>query len=174
MSSDPRRASNDEHEAMGEALRRLSAYTVLFNEAVADRLDITLTDLKCSSLLHLQGAMTAGALAEITGLTTGAITGVIDRLEKAKLARRVADPDDRRKVMVESLQQRAGEFERLYSGLGGAMGKLFAELDAKQLAAVHSFIVKTNTILLDEAKALRAGVRAAKRPAKKKASARSG
>src|SRR5690349_10600805 len=130
MSSDHRRGSNDAHEAMGEALRRLSAYTVLFNEAVADRLGITLTDLKCSSLLDLQGRMSAGQLAEITGLTTGAITGAIDRLEKAKLARRLADPEDRRKVIVESVKQRAGEFDRLYGGLGAAMGKLFAELDA--------------------------------------------
>jgi DNA-binding MarR family transcriptional regulator len=145
---------------MGEALRRLSAYTVLFNEAVADRLGITLTDLKCSSLLDLQGPMSAGTLAEITGLTTGAITGVIDRLEKAKLARRVADPHDRRKVIVETVRVRAGEFDRLYGGLGAAMRTLLAPLDAKQLTTLREFIVKTNEILLEEAKVLRAGPRA--------------
>jgi DNA-binding MarR family transcriptional regulator len=159
MSSENRRAANNEHEAMGEALRRLSAYTVLFNEAVADRLGITLTDLKCSSLLDLQGPMSAGALAEITGLTTGAITGVIDRLEKAKLARRVADPHDRRKVIVETVRQRAGEFDRLYGGLGAAMRTLLSPLDAKQLANLREFIGKTNDILLAEAKVLRAGPR---------------
>jgi len=146
---------------MGAELRRLSAYTVLFNEAVAERLGITLTELKCSSLLDLHGSMTAGALAELTGLTTGAITGVIDRLEKARLARRVADPADRRRVIVETLQTRSGEFDRLYSGLGMAMGVLMSELDPKQLAVVRSFIARANQILLDEAKQLRGGVRQA-------------
>jgi DNA-binding MarR family transcriptional regulator len=157
MSSDSRRTNVDELTAMGEELRRLSAYTVLFNEAVAERLGITLTELKCSSLLDLHGAMTAGALAELTGLTTGAITGVIDRLEKAKLARRSADPEDRRRVIVESLPGRTAEFDRLYGGLGAAMGAVLAELDPRQLATVREFIQRSNAVLLAEAKALRGG-----------------
>jgi DNA-binding MarR family transcriptional regulator len=140
---------------MAEELRRLSAYTVLFNEAVADRLGITLTELKCSSLLDLHGAMTAGALAELTGLTTGAITGVIDRLEKAKLARRRADPHDRRRVIVESVKDREGEFDRLFAGLSAAMGALVGELEPGQIARMRGFIQRTNAVLLAEAKALR-------------------
>ena len=157
MSSESRRTTVEELTAMAEELRRLSAYTVLFNEAVADRLGITLTELKCSSLLDLHGAMTAGALADLTGLTTGAITGVIDRLEKANLARRVADPQDRRRVIVESLKDRSGEFDRMYAGLGAAMGALLSQLEPGQLATVRSFIVRTNAVLLAESKALRGG-----------------
>ncbi|MBC8070624.1 MAG: MarR family transcriptional regulator, partial [Deltaproteobacteria bacterium] len=160
MSSQAPRNTFDQPNAMADELRRLSAYTVLFNEAVAERLGITLTELKCSSLLDLHGAMTAGALADLTGLTTGAITGVIDRLERAKLARRVADPHDRRRVIVEPVRERAGEFDRLYAGLGAAMGALLSQLEPTQLATVRDFIVRTNAVLLAESKALRGASRA--------------
>jgi DNA-binding MarR family transcriptional regulator len=159
MSSEPPRNSYEELTGMAEQLRQLSAYTVLFNEAVAERLGITLTELKCSSLLDLHGAMTAGALADLTGLTSGAITGVIDRLEKAKLARRLADPQDRRRVIVEPVRERAGEFDRLYAGLGAAMGALLSQLEPAQLTVVRSFIVRTNAVLLAESKALRGASR---------------
>src|SRR4051794_9372852 len=82
---------------------RLSTATVLFHSAIADRLGVGVTDVKCYSILRQTGPITAGDLAERVGLTTGAITGVIDRLEQAGLVRRVRDPNDRRRVVLEVL-----------------------------------------------------------------------
>ncbi len=73
-------------DEMQRAGRELSAATIMFHQAIADRLGLNPTDHKCLDLLASKGLMTAGELAEMTGLTTGAITGVIDRLEAAGFA----------------------------------------------------------------------------------------
>ena len=85
---------------LNQAMREASGMGVLFSHAMAERLGINSTDLECLDLVLLRGPLTAGALAQLAGLTTGAITGVVDRLERAGLARRERDPGDRRKVMV--------------------------------------------------------------------------
>jgi len=89
--------------ALHVALRDTSGLGVLFSHAMAERAGINSTDLECLDVILLRGPLTAGALAEATGLTTGAITGVIDRLERAGYARRERDAVDRRKVMVRAL-----------------------------------------------------------------------
>src|SRR5690242_21476366 len=72
-----------------------------FDNLAAERLGVNRTDLHCLNAIENAGGLTAGELAEETGLTTGAITGVIDRLERVGLARLVADPEDRRRVKLE-------------------------------------------------------------------------
>src|SRR4051794_26920350 len=100
--------------ALQQELRNFSDQDVLFSQALADRLGINLTDFKCLSILERTGAVTAGKLAELTGLTTGAVTGLIDRLEKAGWARRVRDPNDRRHVIIEAAKERSADFEALF------------------------------------------------------------
>src|ERR1700744_359744 len=79
------------------SMRETSALGVLFSQAVASRLGIASSDLECLDIVVLRGPVTAGELATATGLTTGAITGVIDRLEQAGFVRRTRDAADRRK-----------------------------------------------------------------------------
>src|SRR5580765_8467755 len=86
--------------------RKVSIAILVFMNAVADRIGLSLTDLFCGELLSRTGTLSAGELAELTGLTTGAITGVIDRLEKNGYARRENDPQDRRRVMVRALPEK--------------------------------------------------------------------
>src|SRR5918997_2875361 len=81
-------------------MQKLIAEVVLFNQAVADRLGMNPTDLQCLNMLLEAGPVAAGRLAEETGLTTGAVTGVIDRLERAGYAWRERDPKDKRRVAV--------------------------------------------------------------------------
>src|SRR5256885_16089627 len=87
-------------QELEHALRRSSAQGVIFGQTVASVAGISGSDLECLDFLNLEGRVTAGRLAEVTGLTTGAITGVVDRLEKAGLGRRGRDESDRRKGFI--------------------------------------------------------------------------
>ena len=78
-------------QELEHAMRRSSAQGVLYGQAVASVAGISNSDLECMDILYLEGRVTAGRLAEVTGLTTGAITGVVDRLEKAGFVRRKRD-----------------------------------------------------------------------------------
>src|SRR5687768_873612 len=72
-----------------------------FDNLAAARLGVNTTDLHCLNAIENAGGLTAGELARQAGLTTGAVTGVVDRLERVGLARRVPDPDDRRRVNLQ-------------------------------------------------------------------------
>src|SRR6201986_4659471 len=80
--------------------REMSARTILFHQAMADLAGVTVTDMKCLDYVSRHGEVTAGDLAQLTGLTTGAITAAIDRLEKAGYARRERSETDRRKGFI--------------------------------------------------------------------------
>jgi predicted transcriptional regulator len=86
--------------AFEESLRRTSSYMHLMSQAAAERIGINSTDLNCLNILSLGGEVTAGQLAQATGLTTASITGVVDRLEQAGYVRRERDPRDRRRVVI--------------------------------------------------------------------------
>jgi DNA-binding MarR family transcriptional regulator len=89
-------------KAFGDAVRAYQTVNDNFDQAVADHVGINRTDARCVDLIDQAGGMTAGELARAAGLTTGAVTAVIDRLEAAGLARRVPDPADRRRVRIEA------------------------------------------------------------------------
>src|SRR6267154_3339323 len=101
-------------EELEHAVRRSSAQGVIFGQTVASRVGISSSDLECLDFLNLEGRVTAGRLAEVTGLTTGAITGVVDRLEKAGLVRRERDETDRRKVFITVVPETAMKIGQLY------------------------------------------------------------
>jgi DNA-binding MarR family transcriptional regulator len=138
---------------------RLSTATVLFHAAIADRLGVSATDVKCYSILRQTGPITAGELAERTSLTTGAITGVIDRLERAELVRRVRDPHDRRRIVLEMVHnaERERAIGALYEPLGRRINELVGHYDAAQHATLLDFLLKASTILEAETTNLRQG-----------------
>ncbi|MEO5891084.1 MAG: MarR family transcriptional regulator, partial [Ferruginibacter sp.] len=80
--------------------KRFSDTTIMMHEAIASKAGLTGTDHKYLNFLIEKGPMTAGELANLCGLTTGAVTGVIDRLEKRKLVKREFVKNDRRKVII--------------------------------------------------------------------------
>src|SRR4051795_6553691 len=112
-------------QELEEAMRRSSAQGVLFGQTVANVAGISGSDLECLDFLNLEGRVTAGRLAEVTGLTTGAITGVVDRLEKAGLVRRERDETDRRKVFIAVVPEQAMKIGQLYVPMQQAMEKVF-------------------------------------------------
>lgn len=137
-------------------LRQFTANTAMFNQLVADQLGINLTDFHCTNLLDLMGPLTAGQLGELTQLTTGAITGVIDRLERAGFVRRERDPNDRRKVIVQSLQEQTGsEIRPFFSSMSEAMAQLYSSYSEAELATIVDFVRRTNQIAVEETAKLR-------------------
>lgn len=82
------------------AVRKTTGQSTLLSEAISRRFGMTSSDLECLDLVCASGELTAGQLAEASGLSTGAITGVVDRLERAGYVRRQRDPQDRRRVVV--------------------------------------------------------------------------
>ena len=144
--------------ALDRQIRAMSAQAILLSQAVADRLPVNSTDLECLDLLVLEGPLTAGRLAERSGLTTGAITGVIDRLERAGYARRVADPADRRRVIVEPRPEGVREIAPLYASLVQAMQALYARYSDQELATILDFTARAAAIGQEETARLRAAV----------------
>ncbi len=118
------------------AVGRTAAQQAAFTQAVAQQLGVGPTDLECLAALQDLGPASAGQLAEVLGLTTGAITGVVDRLVGAGFVARETDPDDRRRVIVQAVPERIADLERRYgpvrSALLGTLGEL-GEVDPRQL-----------------------------------------
>lgn len=114
--------------------------SVLFSQAMSARLGINSTDLECLDYILLRGPLTAGALAQAAGLTSGAITGVVDRLERAGFAHRERDEADRRKVLVRAapdVQHRVGP---LSAPMSRAMDETMAAYDDAELALLLDFL----------------------------------
>src|SRR5436309_15404761 len=112
-------------QELEHAMRRTSGLGAIFSQTVADSAGISSSDLECLDILYLEGRVTAGRLAEVTGLTTGAITGVVDRLEKAGLVRRERDENDRRKVFIAIVPEAAMKIGQFYVPMQRAMEKVF-------------------------------------------------
>ena len=142
-------------EQLNRASQQLSAATIMFHQTVADRLGLNPTDHKCVGFLLTEGPLTAGELAALTGLTTGAITGVLDRLEKAGYVRREDDPKDRRRVVVRVVARRLRDIERLFESLGATMGELSSRYSDEQLVTILDFMSQSQQRLQAETVKLR-------------------
>jgi DNA-binding MarR family transcriptional regulator len=142
--------------ALNDEFRQLSTATILFHQAIADRLGMNVTDHKCADILLGTGPITAGELARRTGLTTGAITGVIDRLEKAGFVRRAKDAGDRRRVIIEPLPE---QIERvigpLFKSVALAMADLCEDYTTQELAVIRDFTARAHQGAYEEIRKLR-------------------
>ncbi len=117
-----------------------------FDNLAAQRLGVSETDLHCLNIIENAGGVTAGELAAQSGLTTGAVTGVIDRLEKKGFARRVADPADRRRVKVEVTKAFYSRAERIWGPVAAEWASSLERFSGEQLESLHRFLRATNEI----------------------------
>lgn len=136
--------------------RELSAWTVMFHQAVAERVGLNANEHKCLDLILRYGPMTAGHLAEFTGLTTGAITGVVDRLERAGFVRREYDPNDRRRVIIQPDREKAErEIAPLFESMAHAMADLASRYSEQELAIINRYIAESVRVVHQETLKLR-------------------
>lgn len=135
-------------QAINDKLREMSTETIMFHQAVADALGLHITDHKCLDLIYRYGSMPAGRLAELTGLTTGAVTGIIDRLEKAGYVRRANDLNDRRRTIVEPTRNKKLErkLEVIFTPLSNRMNSLLSSYSDNEL----TFLLAATTELLEQ------------------------
>jgi DNA-binding transcriptional regulator GbsR (MarR family) len=131
--------------------------TIMFHQAIAHRIGLNGTDHKCADLLFQMGPMTAGELAEWTGVTTGAITGVLDRLEQAGFVRRVKDPHDRRRVIIElnPSPELMDRMNTLFRSFIGAVEETASHYTDAQLEVIIDFMNRTAAATREETKKLR-------------------
>jgi DNA-binding MarR family transcriptional regulator len=128
-------------------VRRLSqqyAYTsIQMHETIARKAGFSGTDHKYLGFFLQKGTLTAGELADLTGLTTGAVTGLIDRFEKRNLVKRTFDKSDRRKVAIEPNSKKIiALLEPLYKEFQDESEKLIASFSSKERNIIESYFVK--------------------------------
>jgi len=149
-------------QELEHAMRRTSGLGAIFSQTVADSAGISSSDLECLDFLNLEGRVTAGRLAEVTGLTTGAITGVVDRLEQAGFVRRERDADDRRKVFIAPVPENIAKFGKLYEHMQRAMLKQWEAYSDAELRLLLRFATQSYQTMLAATAELKAMLEAPK------------
>ncbi len=149
-------------EIVGRLAGRHSTAVVLFHQAVAERLGLGPTDHKCLALLRERGGIAAGEtitaskLAAITGLTTGAMTGVVARLERAGFLRREPDPQDQRRQLLYPDMERAREIHNVFAPIRKDVATLLEGFDTHELTAIAEFLAQSTEFTYRHTALLRA------------------
>jgi DNA-binding MarR family transcriptional regulator len=134
------RRHDEAMDALNREVRGWQADQELFDSTVIERAGVNRTDWRCLDILGTRGPMTAGELADAVRLTTGAVTGVLDRLEAAGLVRRIRDTHDRRKVIVEVTDELDRVGAPVYGPLIADAAEAHAVFDAEELELITRFI----------------------------------
>lgn len=148
MSSDVRKTRAETLGALIRELRESIGFGESFLRAAAARVGMPVTDLQVLEILDGGGPMTAGQLAELTGLTTGAVTGMLNRLEESGLVLRESDPSDGRRVIVRLAPGKgeSSEARSIFAALERAWEELAASYDDAQIAVLAEFLGRSNAL----------------------------
>ena len=144
----------NDNAAIRQAIR-----TVTFDDALAERLGLNPTDLRCLELVIADPGLTPSRLAELAGFTSGAVTGVVDRLERAGYVARQPDPADRRSVTITPVPSRVQEVVDAIAPLTEAVDGLLAACSPPEREAIGRFLVEAGRVVDTETARLRAGTR---------------
>ncbi|MED1951966.1 MarR family transcriptional regulator [Brevibacillus centrosporus] len=137
-------------QALLHELRQNSARAVMFHQLVSEKLGLNATDHKCLDFLNRSGPVTAGQLAQLTGLTTGAVTSVIDRLEEAGYVIRDKDPNDRRRVVVKPVPEGAAQISPMFQSIMQSTLALLSRYSEQDTLLILDFIKQCNEMTLAE------------------------
>jgi DNA-binding MarR family transcriptional regulator len=124
--------------------RKFSDTTILLHENIAAKVGLSGADHKYLGILMQNGAITAGEFSNLTGLTTGAVTGVIDRLEKKNLVKREFDKNDRRKIMIVPNHENAMKIlGGIFTSLQERMVKVMASFTDEETEIIEKYLYST-------------------------------
>jgi MarR family transcriptional regulator, organic hydroperoxide resistance regulator len=138
------------HESVISGLRQFIAGSILYNQQVADRVGLQLSDMQCINALELMGPSTPGELARFTGLTTGGVTVMLDRLEKGGYLKREPNPRDRRSVLVRLNPAKAKKMQAFYGEINERMAILLDETPERELRSFLNVLSKMNASRVKE------------------------
>lgn len=141
-------------EVLAKAGRRNSDATVLFHATIAQRMGLNPTDYKTLGVLERAGPLSAGEIADLTGLAAASITNLIDRLEARGLARRTHDPNDRRRILVSAVTERLGDARALFRSTIASLARLYKSYTDAELAVIADFLERNAERLRKETAAL--------------------
>lgn len=127
---------------VARAIREQSDAAVIFHATLARLADLNPTDHKTMSVLERSGPMSAGEIAKRTGLATASVTDLVDRLERKGFVRRIDDPEDRRRVLVEPIAERIEETRKRLSSLHRELSGVCAKYSSGELAAIADFLTR--------------------------------
>lgn len=138
-------------------LRRMGAASALHSQAVAKRAGLASIDLECLDMILLAGPVTAGQIMEHTKLTSGAVTGLIDRLARKGYVERAADPQDRRKVIVRIVPEAIRPLQELFAPMAKRSTALMGQYSTEELELIAGFVEKGTALALERASELEGG-----------------
>lgn len=150
-------------QTIAELGRKLSASSVLLQEALAESLGLSATEIKCLDIIQRAGApqaVTPSLLVERTGLTSGAVTGVLDRLEAARFVRREKSPTDRRQIIVRAIPDRDEEMRAVYEPYMRAFRDMIGHYEPTELLVIGRFVRESIELVERYANELRVDRRA--------------
>lgn len=150
MSNQRQEQPTEQQEKLTMSMRGLGSRTVLYQQSVAASLGLYNNDFLSVDILHEKGPVTAGELSKLTGLTTGSVTALIDRLEKSGFVRRQHDPHDRRKVIIVPLYENKEEISNTYLLLHTAMVELASSYTDEELELISQFLHKASLVLEEQ------------------------
>lgn len=131
-------------------MRQYGTRTVLFHQNIANSIGVAHTDFKTANILNETGPITAGELAKITGLSTGTVTSLVDRLEKAGIVKRESDQNDRRRVVIVPIKEKQEQIKSHYVSLGEVTKKECASYSEEEMELIIGFMTKAIAILEQE------------------------
>jgi DNA-binding MarR family transcriptional regulator len=143
-----KRARHELLRRMWELGREMSTQTVFLHQAIAQSAGLNATDTKCIDLIlrHENERVTAGWLSQQSGLTTGAITHILDRLEKRRYIRRVRDTQDRRRVFIVVNHASLKPLEPKYEAIGNAYMAMLGQFSDAELQLICNYLEKTSEV----------------------------
>lgn len=151
-------------EAIQHAITEQSGQNTILSNAIAERLDVSPTELECLGVLESRGPLPAGELARQTGLTSGAVTRMIDRLVSRGAVRRREDPNDRRRVLVELTPTARHAAEPFYGPMAQASQNLLADYNARDLAVILDFLRKAHALGVEQTERVESMPESGRRP----------
>lgn len=126
--------------------QEMSMWMTLMHEAMAAKLGINATDLKCISLVKSYPGLKPSEIAEQMGITRGSVTTMLDRLERRKFIQRYRDKTDGRQMRVEMRNDRQSEIGQVYASLGRRMGALYSKYKPEELKFIQVFMEELTAV----------------------------